>query len=151
MGQKNESILCEPSLQELGLQGEKRPTVIPNTSIPEVDENWGNKLWEAVNRTREKTKNMEKPPLDEIDFDQKTLELELRSEYGDKGSEKSLESKAETLKTLSSYLGDYEAESETKKIPSQKFPSPPNLDVTNLAALMSAPIECKLPLSMCLK
>ena len=51
------------------------------------------------------------------------------------------------LKTLPSYLGEYEAKSKMKKIPSQKFLSPPNLDVTNLAALMSAPIECKLPLS----
>ena len=151
MGQKNKSILCEPSLQELGLQGENRPMVIPNTSIPEVDENWGNKLWEAVNRTQEKTENMEKPPLDEIDFDQKTLELELRLECGDKGFEKSQESKAETLKTLPSYLGNYEAESKMKKIPSQKFPSPPNVDFSNLTALMSAPIMVSFRQQMCLK
>ena len=89
MGQENESILCEPSLQELGLQGEKRPTVIPNMSIPEVDENWGNKLWESVNKSWEKAdEKLEKPPLDEIDLDQKTLALELRSKYGDKGSDR---------------------------------------------------------------
>ena len=29
MGQKNKSILCEPSLQELGLQGEKRQRLYP--------------------------------------------------------------------------------------------------------------------------
>ena len=70
---------------------------------------------------------------------------------GNEGSEKSQESKADTLKTLPSYLREYEVESEMKKIPSQKFPSPPNLDATNLAALMTAPIECKLPLSDVLK
>lgn len=147
MGHKEDTILIEPSLQDLGIQDTNKPAIIPNTSIPEVDESWGNKLWEAVNQTREKQNDkMETPPLDEIDFDQHTLAMDLRSEYGDKGSEISQESKADTLKTLPSYLGDYEAKSETKKIPSQKFSSSPGLDVTNLAALMSAPIECKLPL-----
>ena len=122
IGQKEDTILIEPSLQDLGVQDTNKPAVIPNTSIPEVDEKWGNKLWEAVNQTREKQNNkMETPPLDEIDFDQHTLAMDLRSEYGDKGSEISQESKADTLKTLPSYLGDYEAKSETKKIPSQKF------------------------------
>ena len=29
------------------------PVMIPNSSIPEVDEDWGNKLWEAVKQTQE--------------------------------------------------------------------------------------------------
>ena len=93
------------------------PIFIPNSSIPEVDEDWGNKLWEAVKQTQQKTESHgTKPPLDEIDFDQKTLELEIRSENGDAGSEKYEESKAETMKTLPSYQGDYEANSEVQKI-----------------------------------
>lgn len=152
MGQKEDTILIEPSLQDLRTQDTNKPAVIPNTSIPEVDENWGNKLWEAVNQKREEVSDkQEKPPLVEIDFDQHTLAMDLRSEDRDKGSEISQESKADTLKTLPSYLGDYEAKSKTKKIPSQKFSSPPGLDVTNLVALMSTPIECKLPLSDVLK
>ena len=124
------------------------PIFIPNSTIPEVEEDWGNKLWETVKRTQQKTESQgTKPPLDEIDFDQKTLELEIRSENGDAGSEKSEESKAETMKTLPSYQGDYEAKSEVRKLPNQKFPTSPTLDIVNLTALMSAPIQCTLPLA----
>ena len=136
MGNEMEGIMHEPSLQELELNDEKKPIVIPNTSIPKVDEEWGNKLWEAVKKTYGKIESEIKPPIEEIDFDQKTLELEIRSEYGAIGSETSHESKAETFKTLPSYLGEYEVKSEIKKIPSQKLPSPPNLDIANLTALM---------------
>ena len=128
------------------------PIMIPNSSIPEVDEDWGNKLWEAVKQTQEpKKETSEVPPLKEVDFDQKTLELELQSEYGDVGSEKSGNSKAETLQTLPSYLGEYETKSDIKKLPSQKMSSPPTVDIPNLTALMSAPIKFTLPLAEVLK
>ena len=68
--------------------------------------------------------SLNEPPIEEIDFDQKTLELELRSEYGDAGSEKSEDSKAETLKTLPSYQGDYEARSDIKRLPTVKNQQP---------------------------
>lgn len=79
---------------------EREPILIPNSSIPEVDEEWGTQLWEAVKQTQPEAHSSHEPPLDEIDFDQKTLELELRLEYEDAGSEKYEESKAETLKKL---------------------------------------------------
>ena len=151
MGNEMEGIMHEPSLQELELNDEKKPIVIPNMSISEVDEEWGNKLWEAVKKTYGEIGSEIKPPIEEIDFDQKTLELEIRSENGAFGSKSSHESKAKTFKTLPSYLGEYEVKSEIKKIPSQKLPSPPNLDITNLTALMLAPIRCTLPLSDVLK
>ena len=39
-----------------------------------------------------------KPPIEEIDLEQKTLELEMRSKYGGVGSEVSQESKADSFK-----------------------------------------------------
>ena len=98
-------------------------------------------MGEAVKRTqgRDEEQN-KKPPLEATNFDQKTLEIKIRSEYGDAGSESSASSKTNTLKTFPSYQGDYEARSEVRKIPSQKFPSPPKTDIVNLTALMSAPI-----------
>ena len=78
MRNEMEGIMHEPSLQELELNDENKPIVIPNTSIPEVDEEWGNKLWEAVKKTYGKIGSEIKPPIEEIDFDQKTLELEMR-------------------------------------------------------------------------
>ena len=103
------------------------PQMIPNSNVPEVDEEWGNKLWDAVNQAKNETTESVKPPLVEVDFDQRMLELELRSDNYDGESEKSGNSKAETLKTLPSYQGDYEADSEVRKLPSQKLNSSPNL------------------------
>ena len=129
----------------------KEPKMIPNSNVPEVDEEWGNKLWDAVKCMQNETDESVKPPLVEIDLDQKTLELELRSDYNDEGSENSEHTKTGTLKTLPSYQGDYEAASEVRKIPSQKVGSSPKLDIANLTALMSAQIRCTLPLADVLK
>ena len=69
-------------LNQHSKQGDEvKTTLIPNTSILKVEENWGNKLWEAVKRTQGRDEGQnKKPPLKEIDFDQKTLEIEIRSE-----------------------------------------------------------------------
>lgn len=131
---------------------EPKPILTPNSSIPEVDEDWGNKLWEAVKNTQNiKESQGRDPPIEEIDFYQKTLALEIRSEYGDAGLEKSEDSKAISMKTLPSYQGEYEAKLDVKKLPSQKFQSSQTLDIVSLTALMSAPIQCALPLVGVLK
>ena len=114
-----ESNRAEHSLQtRTHNEIQNEPRMIPNSNVPEVDEEWGNKLWDAVKNAQNKTPENIKPPLVEIDFDQKTLELELRSDNYDEESKKSKNSKAETLKTLPSFQGDYEAASEVRKIPS---------------------------------
>ena len=56
--------------------------------------------------------------LEEIDFDQKTLVLELRFEFVDVESKKNEESTKGTLQTLPSFQGEYEAKSESKRISS---------------------------------
>ena len=115
-------------------------------NVPKVDEEWGNKLWDAVKKAQNETTESVKPPLVEVDFDQKMLELQLRSDNYDGESENLGDIKAKTLKTLPSYQGEYEAASEVCKIPSQKLNSSPKLDIANLTALMSAPIRCTLPM-----
>ena len=45
------------------------PQMIPNSNVPEVDEEWGNKLWDAVNHAKFETTESVKPPLVEVDFD----------------------------------------------------------------------------------
>ena len=124
------------------------PKLPSNISIPEVDEEWGNQLWEAVNKTYGKEKGSEtKPPIEELDLEQKTLKLEMRSEYGGVGSEVSQGSKADSFKTLPSYLGEYETNSEVKKLPTLKVPSLKTLNISSLSMLLSAPIKCTLPLA----
>ena len=92
-----------------------------------------------------------KPPIEEIDLKQKTLELEMRSKYGGVGLEVSQESKAYSFKNLPSYLGEYETNSEIKKLPTLKVPSPKTLNISSLPMLLSAPIKCTLPLANLLR
>ena len=75
----------------------------------------------------------------------------MRSKYGGVGSEASQESKAESFKTLPSYLGEYEANSEVRKLPTLKIPSPKTLNISSLSMLLSALIKCTLPLADLLK
>ena len=49
---------------------ETSPKLPSNTYVPEVDEEWGKQLWEAVNKTYGKGKGLEtKPPIEEIDLE----------------------------------------------------------------------------------
>ena len=138
--------------KDIGKAEESSPKLPSNTCVPKVDEEWGNQLWEAVKKTYRKEKGSKtKPPIEEIDLEQKTLELEMRSEYGGVGSEVSQESKADSFKTLPSYLGEYETNSEVKKLPTLKVPSSKTLNISSLSMLLSAPIKCTLPLANLLR
>ena len=95
----------------------------------------------------EKKESETKPPIEEIDLEQKTLELEMRSKYGGMGLEVSQGSKVDSFKTLPSYLGEYEANSEVRKLSTLKMPSPKTLNISSLSMLLSAPIKCTLPLA----
>lgn len=66
-----------------------KPILITNSRIPKVDVDCENKLWEVVKQNQPWAHTILKPPLEEIDFDQKMLELEIRSEYRDVDSKKS--------------------------------------------------------------
>ena len=72
------------------------------------------------------------PPLEEIEFGQKTLVRELRYEIPDAKFEKTEESTKGTLQTLPLFQGEYEAKSKAKRIPSQRHHPPRILDVGNL-------------------
>ena len=51
--------------------------MVSNASVPEVEKDWGNQLWKAMKKTYGETRKEVKPQTEEIDFDQKTLELEM--------------------------------------------------------------------------
>ena len=82
-----------------------------------------------------------KPPIEEVDLEQKTLEMEMRSKYEGVGSKVYQEIKVDLFKTLPSYLGEYEANSEVRRMPTMKMPSPKTLDISSLLMLLSAPIN----------
>ena len=52
--------------------------LISNSQVPKVEEEWGNKLWEVVRKTQQEVEDKHEPPLKEIDFDQKTLKIEIK-------------------------------------------------------------------------
>ena len=39
------------------------PKMLSNTSVPEVDEDWGNQLWEVVKKHKEKRDKSQSHPL----------------------------------------------------------------------------------------
>ncbi|MCO5593983.1 hypothetical protein L7F22_048002 [Adiantum nelumboides] len=59
------------------------------------------------------------PPIKEFENGTR-VEFDMQSYWGDKGSLKSLDSQPNSLKTLPSYMGEYEARSKIRAIPSQK-------------------------------
>ena len=75
----------------------------------------------------------------------------MRSEYGGVGSKVSQESKADSFKTLSSYLGEYETNYEVRKLLTLKVPSSKTLNISSLSMMLSAPIKCTLPLAYLLR
>lgn len=86
--------------------------MLPTSHVLEVESEWVHNLWEIIKHAKIDAKSNQKPSIEEIDFDQKTLELDIRTKYGKQGSEPSEESKEGTLKTLPSYQGDYKDKSE---------------------------------------
>ena len=74
LGQENAEDKVNSLSQDMNIRDIVEPELISNTLIPEVDEDWGNKLWEAVKTTHgEKGSKYAKPPIKELDFDKKTL------------------------------------------------------------------------------
>ena len=93
----------------------------PTAHVPEVEDEHVKKLWEELKQDKIKAQSIQKPPLEELDFDPKTLVLELRLGQVDVGSKYALESKKGTLRTLPSFQGEYEEKSKAKKLPSHRY------------------------------
>lgn len=119
----------------------------PTSHVPKVEDEHVNDLWEEIKRAKVDARSVKSPPLELVDFDPKTLILEMKSEQVDIGSEYAIESKQGTLKTLPSFLGDDDDRSKNKKLPSHRYGPIKTLDVSNLSSLLAIPIRCTLPLA----
>ena len=85
--------------------------------MPVVEDQWPEELWKAV-REAKGGADEGPAPLTEIGNDNPQPEWDLTSLYGDMGSVKSEDSRPASLRTLPPYMGDYEAKSEVRAIPS---------------------------------
>ena len=101
----------EQSLREgkFSQKSPREPRKYPTSYVPEVEDALVDGLWEEPKHRKLEAQKDKPPPLEEIDFDQKTLVLELRSELANAAFEKTMESARGTLKTLSSFQEEYEA------------------------------------------
>ena len=115
-----------PDSEDLGTMG-----------VLEVREDWPNELWEAIQNAKEWRLTIKSAPLETVFEHPIMVEQNPDSLYGDAGSEKSKESKAPSLKTLPSFLGESEHNSIIRKLPIQQKLGTDELDMTNLRTLMS--------------
>ncbi len=64
---------------------------------------------------------------------------------------KSEDSRPASLKTLPPYLGEYEAKSEIRALPSQRRTGPKKIDAKALTDILSTPVKCTITLAELLK
>ena len=121
--------------------------------IPALEGNDAEELWNKIREDKEERESFseKEAPLSLIGSSYKGTNIEelVRSmteiEFEDAKSE------ANTLATLPSFQGEYEAKIEIIPIPSSQQLIPPILDMANLRAVLSAPVTATLPLSDFLK
>ncbi|MCO5578698.1 hypothetical protein L7F22_032543 [Adiantum nelumboides] len=119
--------------------------------IPEIDEPWTNELWEAIRSAKDGSATFQSAPITEVNMGHEVYQVDIQFLNGDAGTEVSIESKPESLKTLPSYIGEHEAKSETRVVPSQRKAIPKMMDTKSMHELMSAPIQCTITLFQLLK
>ncbi len=77
--------------------------------------------------------------------------MDQQSYYGDAETEMSVESEQNSLNTLPSYLGEYEATYETRAVPSIKHNASKEIDSKGLTDILSTPIKCTITLAELLR
>ena len=89
--------------------------------------------------------------MEEIYADPNQCKYDTNSICGYIGSADPQESIDEDLNEMPQYLGEHEAKSEMRVLPSVHGKTKQEKDTINLAALLSTPIECRLTLGELLK
>ena len=121
--------------------------MVPSIETSEETEQWVHNLWKEIREHKLKRIPKEKAPIKELDLDKSQLNIEIESRYADCGSNESLESTTESLKTMPSFIGEFNEKSDVTKVHTQYKSVPPILDATNLHALMSTLVRVTMPLA----
>ena len=139
----------EPKVPE-ELEQEVQAEIVPE--IPALVEATADELWKDVRKLKEKEGVTEtSAPLsivgltEYMGMDKMSL-TDNQSKGEDDGN-----SEANTLATLPSFLGDYEAKTEVLQVPQSQQVTPGVKDTANLQAILSAPVTATLPLADFLK
>lgn len=118
-----------------------------NSASNKENKHWLQNLWKEIRKEKLKGIPEDKAPIKELDLDKMQVHVNVESRYGDWGSEKFVESKADSLKTLPSFMEDFEVKLDVKKVPTKYKTMLLILDTTNLQALMSTLVKVTLPLA----
>ena len=120
-------------------------------NIPEAKGNWRENLWSMVEKAKQGSNIFDSAPIEEVHIDPNPLDFDENSIYGYIGSVKSQESQHKFLKELPQYLGEHEARSEIKVLPSIQGKPNHEKDTMILTNLLSTQIGCRLTLGELLK
>lgn len=120
--------------------------------VPHLENKTTKELWREVKKLKEKDGVSEtSAPLSIMGMTDYLL-MDKRTLSNGKMSIKDEENtKANTLATLPSFLGEYEAKIEIFPIPQSQQIAPKAKDTANLQAILSAPVTATLPLADFLK
>ena len=101
----------------MGLNEEVVPIMVPNTETSEETKQWVQNLWREIREHKLKEIPKEKAPIKELDLDKSQLNIEIKSRYADCGSVEFVESKAKSIKTLPSFIGEFDEKSDVMRVP----------------------------------
>ena len=87
-------------------------------NVPDILEEWPNKLWSMVEQANQGSHTFASAPMEEIYADPNQYKVDTNSIFGYIGSAKSHKSIDEDLKELPQYLGEHEAKSKIRVLPS---------------------------------
>ena len=145
----DDNVLAEKS--QMAETQKPLTTVDFGDEIPEMEEALVNEMWESVRKHVGETSVVNSPPLSMLDFTgQEANEVDIAYLPEDEQASDSTPSK-QTLRTMPSYIGDYEDHSQVMQVPSMRKLPPKKKDMLNLQALLSAPVTCTLLLTDLLK
>ncbi|MCO5551829.1 hypothetical protein L7F22_005332 [Adiantum nelumboides] len=128
--------------------------MVPNTTdeamtievmpVPEVEEPWPQSLWENIRNKKDESATLQSAPIPEIVLNNEFYPGNIQSLYGDAGIEISMDSKPQSLKTLPSFIGEREAKSEIRIVPSQQRATPKMIDSKGLQEMLSTPVTLQM-------
>ncbi|MCO5577929.1 hypothetical protein L7F22_031764 [Adiantum nelumboides] len=119
--------------------------------VPEVEEPWPQSLWETIKNKKDGSATLQSTPILEVVLNNEFYPGDIQSLYGDAGTEISMDSKPQSLKTLPSFIVEHEAKSEIRIVPSQLRATPKMIDSKGLQEMLSTPVTCTITLSKLLK
>ena len=160
MEQKQTENLATEPIKPQGVdlhQENVKGKIIPDTeneqaeSVPEVYAEWPAHLWEQVRDAKQGSDTYVSAPIEELDMDQPQVHWDSKSWFGEIGSVPTEINEDKTLAELPSFMGEYEARSEIKKLPSIRGNLTKHRDSQNLASILLTPIQCTLTLGELLK